>query len=131
MGLRRGGRTGALNISEVADYTVSARSLTDVTLPRPLTRSNVKMSISFKWGVSVTVKTSTESIAGFLFHFRNSASPILKSGALALLLAATSGFAVAAVQQSNPCNISEADAAGLIGDFSTQVHAARDYMGAI
>jgi hypothetical protein len=70
---------------------------------------------------------------GFLVRYFYSSSTALKSGVLALLLLATSGFALAADQRSNSstCNISEEDATGLNGDFSTDVHAAREYAGTI
>lgn len=56
-----------------------------------------------------------------------------KSWILALLLVATSGFALAADQKTNPnsCNLSGQDAAGLNRDFSTDVRAAEEYESAI
>lgn len=76
---------------------------------------------------------SAKSAAGFFARSLYFCSTVLHSGVLVLLLVATSGLAVAAVQKSssNPCNISAAEAAGLNGDFSTQVHATSDYMATI
>lgn len=66
-------------------------------------------------------------------HYFNASSTVLEISVLALLLAFASGFAVAADQKSNsnPCNISEEDAAGLNGDLSTDIHTTSDYRNTI
>ena len=78
---------------------------------------------------SVTGRMSSKSIGGFFTSYLNSSSTVLKTGVLGLLLIAASGCAIAADQKSNsnPCNLSEEEAAGLNGDASTDVHALRDY----
>jgi hypothetical protein len=68
-----------------------------------------------------------ETVTGsFACH---SISSIAFKAAVIVMLLLTSGFAVAAVQPSNPtpCNLSEAEAAGLNGDLSADVRAAQDY----
>jgi hypothetical protein len=74
----------------------------------------------------------TESVESFFARSRNSRSTILHIAVLVLLLAAN-GLALATDQKSssNPCNLNPAEAAGLNGDFSTQVHATNDYMATI
>lgn len=85
---------------------------------------------------------SSESITGFCDRYFNSSCTALKSSALVLLLVVANGsvachrnrtWHVAADQKpnSNPCEVSEEDAAGLNADLSSDVHAARDYTGTI
>ena len=64
---------------------------------------------------------------------RSLGSSALKTSALVLLLVVTNGFAIAADQESNtnPCNVSKEDEAGLNGHFDTDVHATRNYMTTI
>jgi len=80
----------------------------------------------------VTNELCIQSATRFRVRHFSLASAVLTSVLLGLLVA-TSGFAVAADEKSNanPCNLSKEDAAGLNGDFSTDVHAAHNYMGAI
>jgi Domain of unknown function (DUF4034) len=95
----------------------------------------------------VTDKIGSKPIISFFVSRLSSLPMRLKSGALALLLLGMGGLAAchgnrpwhnrAASQAPNPlsnvntCKISEEDAAGLSGDLSTDVHAARDYTGTI
>jgi hypothetical protein len=90
----------------------------------------------------VADQESSESITGFCDRYFDSFCTPLKSAALVLLLVVASGLVafhrnsawhVAADQKpnSNLCEISEEDAAGLNADLSTDVHAARDYSGTI
>lgn len=55
---------------------------------------------------------------------------VVKISILALLVLAWSGFSSAVEQNSNsnPCNISERDAAGLNGDLSVDIHALHNFM---
>lgn len=78
-------------------------------------------------------ETCARTNAGFFASYFNVSATALKIGALALLLVSTSGFAIAADQRSNsnPCNISEEDAAGLNGDLSTDIRTIPDYVGTI
>jgi Domain of unknown function (DUF4034) len=71
------------------------------------------------------VKLSTDSFV----HYCNATSTTRKISTLTLLLVFMSGLAFAADQKSdpNPCNISEDEAVGMNGDFSTDIHAARNY----
>ena len=57
-------------------------------------------------------------------------SSILKIAVLALLMTATSGFAVAAAS-SNPCKLSGDELAGLNEDISTDVHAGSTYAATV
>jgi hypothetical protein len=80
----------------------------------------------------VTDEFCIQSATGFrVRHFSLASAPL--TSVLLGLLVATSGFAVAADQKPspNPCNLTAAEAAGMNGDFSTQVHATRDYMATI
>jgi hypothetical protein len=91
----------------------------------------------------MTDETCDKTIPGSAAHYFNSSSTALRLSVLVLLLVATSGMApihggrawnaVAADQKPNSgtCNIVEKDAAGLNGDFTTDIHAARDYAGGI
>jgi hypothetical protein len=71
-----------------------------------------------------------KSVAGFFARYFSSSSTALKSCVLVLGIVATSGLALAADQQSNPnpCNLAEADAAGMNGNSSTDIHAIYSYM---
>jgi hypothetical protein len=75
----------------------------------------------------------TKVIAGFFDRCSIFPSSALNRSLLALLLIATSGFAVASDQTSNanPCQVTEDEAIGRNGDLSTDVHAARDYAATI
>ena len=84
-----------------------------------------------------------KAILVFFRHYFNSSSTALKLSVLAFLLVTTSGIAlnhgsrawnaVAADQKANPgtCNITDEEATGLNGDLSADVHAVRDYEGAV
>jgi hypothetical protein len=80
----------------------------------------------------LTDESYTKSIAGYFGRYFNS-STAPKISVLILMVVATSGFALAAHRKSNPnpCNLSDQDAAGLNGNFSTDIHALRDYTGTI
>lgn len=70
---------------------------------------------------------------GSFVRYYNATSAARKISALALLLVFMSGFAFAADQKSNsnPCNLSEDDDAGMNGDLSVDIHTIPDYIGAI
>ncbi len=55
---------------------------------------------------------------------------VLKICILMLLVLASSGLSSAAEQNanSNPCNVSETDDAGLSGDFSVDIHAFQNFI---
>lgn len=75
---------------------------------------------------------SCKSTVRFLSRHFN-ASLLVKGCALALMLIATNGFAIEADQKanSNPCNVTAEDAAGLAHELKTNVHALRYYTAVI
>jgi len=81
----------------------------------------------------VADETCAKSNTGSSVSYFNVSATALKISALALLLVSTSGFAIAAGQKSNsnPCKISEEDAAGLNGNLRTDIRTIPDYVGTI
>jgi len=76
----------------------------------------------------VAEETVTESLPCVVVRcFRS--STVFRNGALILILALANGLAIAADQKENPnpCKLSDAEAAGLNGDLSTDVTAVREY----
>jgi hypothetical protein len=79
----------------------------------------------------VTNERGTQSVARPLVQFFNSSSTS-KIALLLVLLVTTSGFATAAVKVShNLCAITDQEAAGMSGDFSTDIHALPEYVDVI
>lgn len=79
----------------------------------------------------MTDEMRPEPISGLFGRGFNSS--IAASCALVLLLVATSGFAIASDQKSdpNPCNLSAADAAGLSHDLSTDLQGGYVYVATV
>ena len=67
----------------------------------------------------------SKALTDFLSRYFDISSTPFKAGILGLALVGMSPFVVAADQKAsaNPCNVSEADFAGLNGDLSADVHA--------
>lgn len=79
---------------------------------------------------SVSHQTCAKSTLADRF---NSSLTLTKNLVLIALVVATSAFALAADEKANssPCKVNAADAAGLTGDLSTNIHALDDYMGTV
>lgn len=75
----------------------------------------------------------SKALTDFLSRYFDTSSTPFKAGILALVLVAMSPFVVAADQKAsaNPCNVSDADFAGLNGDFSGDVHAINSFKATI
>ena len=75
----------------------------------------------------------SKALTDFLSRYFDISSTPFKAGILGLALVGMSPFVVAADQKAsaNPCNVSEADFAGLNGDLSADVHAIGNYEGTI
>jgi hypothetical protein len=75
----------------------------------------------------------SKPLTDFLSRYFDTASTPFKAGILALALIGMTPFVVAADQKAsaNPCNLSEADFAGLNGDFSADVRAINSFKSTI